>query len=98
MVLEIVQLLVKDGQGLEFEKAMDSAKPLVTNSKGAIALRLQQCVEDRSKYFVLIEWETIEDHLEGFRNSDAFTKWREILSPYFAQPPHVEHFNEVKIP
>lgn len=97
MVLEVVQLQIKPGDEENFEQAMPLAAPQVLNSKGAQSLRLKRCVETPGKYFVLIEWDAIEDHLEGFRNSAAFVEWRRILSPFFAQPPFVEHFDEVII-
>jgi len=31
------------------------------------------------------------DHTEGFRDSPAFTGWREIVGPFFVEPPRVEH-------
>jgi hypothetical protein len=30
-----------------------------------------------------------------FRGSPAFVAWREIVGPYFAKPPHVEHFTRL---
>ena len=39
-----------------------------------------------------IFWDTLEDHTVGFRQSPLFTEWRAIVGPFFAAPPHVEHF------
>jgi len=39
-----------------------------------------------------IFWDTLEDHTVGFRGSSLFTEWRAIVGPFFAAPPHVEHF------
>jgi heme-degrading monooxygenase HmoA len=41
---------------------------------------------------LLIEWETMEDHTVGFRESDSYKEWSAIVRPYFAKAPHVEHF------
>ena len=41
---------------------------------------------------VAIGWNSVDDHLVGFRESERFTRWRELLGPYFAEPPQVEHF------
>jgi hypothetical protein len=40
----------------------------------------------------MIEWETLDNHIVDFRNSPAFLEWRAIVSPFFAAPPAVEHF------
>jgi heme-degrading monooxygenase HmoA len=52
-------------------------------------------IEDPSRYRLLVRWATLEDHTEGFRNSDAFPRWRALVSPFFASPPVVTHSEEV---
>jgi hypothetical protein len=37
-------------------------------------------------------WDTLEDHMVGFRESPAFAEWRALLGPHFAGPPAVEHY------
>ena len=49
-------------------------------------------LESPERYLLTIRWNTLEDHTVGFRGSPAFAQWRAIVGPYFAQPPHVEHF------
>jgi hypothetical protein len=44
---------------------------------------------------LLVRWVNLGDHTEGFRGSPAFTRWREIVGPFFAEPPRVEHVNVV---
>ncbi len=31
----------------------------------------------------LVRWVNLGDHTEGFRGSPAFTRWREIVGPFF---------------
>ncbi len=49
-------------------------------------------METPGRYVLQVNWETLEDHTVGFRESPAFAQWRAIIGPYFAQAPHVEHF------
>ena len=44
------------------------------------------------RFVLQIFWDTLEDHTVGFRQSTLFTEWRAIVGPFFAAPPHVEHF------
>ena len=30
--------------------------------------------------------------MQGFRESDLFVRWRELIGSYFAAPPEVEHY------
>jgi hypothetical protein len=43
----------------------------------------------------MIQWGTVENHTIDFRGSEAFGRWREIVSPYFSKPPAVEHFKKI---
>ena len=44
---------------------------------------------------LLVRWETLDDHIVGFRQSEAFTRWRSLIGPYFQSPPVVEHLEPV---
>jgi len=49
-------------------------------------------IENPDSFLLLVEWDRLEDHMVGFRESHAFTEWRAILGPYFAGAPAVEHY------
>ena len=55
-------------------------------------------MESPDEYLLLIGWETLEDHMTGFRESEAFTRWRALIGPYFASPPVVVHFDPLDGP
>ena len=44
---------------------------------------------------LLIEWESVEAHTVGFRESDRFPRWRALVGPYFDGDPRVEHAADV---
>jgi len=46
---------------------------------------------------LLVEWDSVDAHVENFRNTDRFTSWRGHIGPYFAGPPTVEHFTDVSL-
>lgn len=91
MIHEIVTLTITPGAEQDFEAAAAQAVPLFQQAPGALSFRLDRSIENPSEYTLTIGWATIEDHTEGFRNSPAFTQWRELAGPHFANPPHVKH-------
>ncbi|HEX3660192.1 MAG TPA: antibiotic biosynthesis monooxygenase [Acidobacteriaceae bacterium] len=95
MILEIAMLKVNAGQEPAFEAAMTKAAPVIAGSPGYRAHQLQRCVETPGRYMLLVQWETIEAHTVGFRQSPAFGEWRQIIGSYFAEPPVVEHYERV---
>jgi hypothetical protein len=44
----------------------------------------------------LIEWNTLEDHTVGFRQSERFARWRALIGSYFESPPEVTHLAPVE--
>jgi len=95
MILEAAMLTVHAGQERAFEEAMAKAAPVIAVSPGYLSHELRRCVETPGRYLLLVQWETLEAHTVGFRQSPAFTKWREIIGGFFAEAPVVEHYEGV---
>lgn len=95
MIQELVEIHVQPGQETAFVAAVEEAKPLFLGAKGCHGLTLTRSIEAPSLFRLLIRWETVDDHMVGFRNSDAFVEWRRLAGPHFAQPPHMEHLETV---
>lgn len=93
MILEHAVLDVCAGEEAAFEAAIGTATPLIAGSGDFRTLRLSRCVEQPGRYLLLVEWETLADHTEGFRSSDAFQEWRSLLHHFYEPFPSVEHFS-----
>ncbi len=91
MVLEHALITVRPGTADDFEDALRRARSVIATSPGFVSLELHRGVETPDRYLLLVEWETLEDHTVGFRQSDAFTEWRSLIGPYFDSPPLVDH-------
>jgi heme-degrading monooxygenase HmoA len=92
MVIEQVRIQTKPGSEQEFEAALEQARDVIGQAHGFRSFRAMRGIEEPSTFLVLVEWETIEDHLEGFRESELFERFREAIGPYFAGPPEVTHY------
>lgn len=53
-------------------------------------------VETPGVYRLRVAWETIEDHMVGFRSSEDFQGWRSLVGGFFAAPPTVTHESEAR--
>lgn len=93
MILEIATLRIKEGKIEDFQKVLQVAKSVISQSKGFNSIEFQQCIEEPSKFQAFIKWETLEDHTISFRESPLFIEWRAILSPYFSQASFAEHYH-----
>ena len=88
-------LPVRTGQEEAFEAAFAEAKALILASPGCQGVTLGRCVERPGSYLLLVEWDTIDDHLVGFRQSPAFQEWRRLLHHFYEPAPVIEHFAPV---
>lgn len=91
-ILEHAVLDVVAGEEARFEAALDEALPLIAARPGFRSLQVQRCVEQPSRYLLLVEWEQLEDHTEGFRGSPEYERWRRLLHHFYDPFPVVEHF------
>jgi heme-degrading monooxygenase HmoA len=94
MIVESAILPIKAGQEAAFEAALRQALPLIKASKGFHKIEVRPCVENKSRYLLLVWWDTVEDHTVGFRGSERYQKWREALHRFYDGPLTVLHYEE----
>ncbi|ROP49123.1 MULTISPECIES: cupin domain-containing protein [unclassified Rathayibacter] len=95
IVREIAQIDVLPGHDEAFEKAVAAAAPLFQQARGARTLQLERSDEFPLRYRLIVGWETVEDHMVGFRGSEQFQAWRALIGEHLAGPPQVEHMRNV---
>ena len=95
MILEVAILDVKPGQENEFEISFEKAQKIISSVSGYVSHQLRKCVENSSRYILLINWETLEDHTVGFRESSEYQEWKALLHHFYDPFPTVEHYTSV---
>ncbi len=95
VILEHALLSVKGGEEAAFESAFARAKSIIAGMPGFGRLTLSRCIERPSAYLLLVEWDRLEDHTEGFRNSSQYQEWRRLLHHFYEPFPTVEHYEPV---
>lgn len=95
MILEVVILDIRPGEGENFRRDFAVAQEIISSMPGHIEHDLQQCVEDSNRYILLVRWESLEHHTVGFRESPQFLEWKKLLHHYYDPPPVVQHYETV---
>lgn len=93
MILEHALLQVRAGQEEAFEQAMRDALPLIAATPGFIKLEVRPCLEAKGKYLLLVAWERLEAHTQGFRGSERYAEWKRRLHHFYEPFPLVEHYS-----
>ncbi len=95
MILEHAILPVRPGEEAEFESAFELARPLISCQPGFRKLSLSRSTESPNLYLLLVEWDSIEAHTDGFRTSSEYQDWKRLLHHFYEPFPTVEHFRAV---
>ena len=96
MILEVADIRIAPGQQAAFDEAIQRAlSTVVSQARGMRGYKVNKGIESPERYVLQVFWDTLEAHTVGFRGSPLFAEWRGIVSPFFAQPPVVEHFELV---
>ncbi len=95
MILEVAVLNVKRGREREFEAAFSKAQAIISGMSGYVSHQLQGCVEQAGRYILLVNWESLEDHTVGFRESEQYQEWRQLLHHFYDPFPEVQHYNVI---
>ena len=93
VITEHAILEVRPGQEDDFESAFAQAKTIIAAAPGFVSLDFHRGIETPRRYLLIVGWETLEDHTEGFRKSDAYQEWRTLLHHFYEPMPTVEHFS-----
>jgi len=91
MIFEMAQIDVKPGMESAFEQGVAKAAPLFRRARGWRGLQVLKGIEQPTRYTLMISWETLDDHVVHFRNSEDFKEWRKLVGDFFAGPPQVTH-------
>ena len=97
-VLEVAALDVRPGRATEFESAFREAQAILAASAGYRRHELRRCFENRDRYLLLVWWDSLTAHTEGFRGSPGYRRWSELLHGFYDPFPTVEHYDGVLEP
>jgi heme-degrading monooxygenase HmoA len=95
MILEVAILDVIPTQTQAFETAFKEAEKIISSVGGYINHELKRCLEKPSRYILLVQWETLEDHTIGFRGAPQYLVWKKLLHHFYDPFPTVEHYQNI---
>ena len=89
-------LEVKPGTEQSFENAFNLATNFMQQAEGFLGAELRRCIEQQNKYLVTVSWETVEAHVNGFKNSPAFQEMKALLGPFYLSIPKADHYKKIE--
>jgi len=92
MVIEHVILPVAFADRSAFLAAFAKARPLIEASPGFLGLTLHRPLEDSGGLLLLVQWESVAAHRDGFRQSSRYQAWRDLLHGFYPVVPAVSYY------
>jgi len=78
---------VKAGESKAFEAAMQEAKQIIATAPDFMGLSVSPCIEHTHQYLLQVQWRTLADHTDGFRNSANMAAGRYFSTISMIQRP-----------
>lgn len=92
MIVEHALLQVKPGKDEAFQQAMREARTLIACHPGFQSIEVRRASEQEHQYLLLVGWDKIESHRDGFRKSPEYETWRSLLHDFYDPMPTVNYF------
>jgi quinol monooxygenase YgiN len=93
VVIEQFVVRIDPRHQAEFEAAMERGlRTVMSRAEGLQGWSFRRCVEAPNGYQVEIRWASLEAHMTGYRQSPLAPEFRAIVTPFFAQPAEIQHF------
>jgi len=91
MVYEIATLPIKPDRIDAFQRAFSEVAHLLARAKGDEGHWLMQGIETPSHFNLIVQWQTLEDHTQGFEPSEDHAAFMMGLQACLAEEPVVRH-------
>jgi len=94
VIVEQAIFPIKSGETEAFAAVFAKARRFIEAAPGFRKLEMRRGIEAPDTFLLLVWWDSVEAHMDGFRHSEGFKEWRALLGPHFAAAPQVQHFAE----
>jgi heme-degrading monooxygenase HmoA len=95
LILEVALLHIRPGESADFERAFAEAQAIIASRPGCVSYQLLRCLETPDRFIFLVQWQTLEDRTQGFRQSPQYQEWKRLLHHFYEPFPTVEHYEPV---
>lgn len=97
MIVEYIRYKISEERRQELEMAYSKAMEALAASPHCLRCEVSYCVEDATQYIIRIEWDSIDGHLQGFRQSPDFQKFLKHVGGFFNNIEEMRHYEVVQL-
>jgi quinol monooxygenase YgiN len=94
---EIIRYNIPESSREAFEKAYTDAGKFLKASPFCLDYEVIHGEEEPNHYIVIIHWTSTDEHLNGFRNSEEFVPFFNLVKPFFGNIEEMKHYQDAGI-
>jgi quinol monooxygenase YgiN len=91
--VEIIRYKISEADYNNFENAYIAAGKHLKDSKYCLNYQVIKGNEEPDNYIVIIHWTSKEEHLNGFRKSEEFKPFFELVKPFYNNIQEMKHYD-----
>jgi quinol monooxygenase YgiN len=92
MVTEVAVFQAASGKEDAFAQGIQQGIKVIRRAPGCQSVNAQRCVEDPARFLLVVQWENLEAHNEGFSNSPLFAEYRSHINGLILSGPVIHHY------
>jgi heme-degrading monooxygenase HmoA len=95
MITEIAIFQAVPGKEEAFAQGIQQGIKVIGRDPGCRSVNAQRCIEDPARFLLVVQWDSLEAHTEGFRKSPSFAEYRSHINGLFQDSPVVHHYEAI---
>lgn len=92
MIVEYIRYAIDEPRQASFQSAYEQAADALDGSEHCVDYELSRCVDDPGSFILRIGWDSVEGHMQGFRQSTAFREFFQAIRPYVHDISEMRHY------
>jgi len=97
MIIEYVRHKIPADTKQAFVDSYTKAGEMLRSSEHCLGYELSNGNEEPENYILRIEWDSLEGHNNGFRQSAAFKTFFQQVAPYFNSIQEMKHYDLTEV-
>ncbi|MET0693376.1 MAG: antibiotic biosynthesis monooxygenase [Propionibacteriaceae bacterium] len=92
MIVEYIRYRVDAARAAAFLSAYETGAATLEADARCLSYEVSQGHEEPDRFVVRIEWTSLDDHLQGFRQSPEFGRFFSAVRPFFDDIEEMKHY------
>ncbi|WP_426699843.1 antibiotic biosynthesis monooxygenase family protein [Rhodanobacter sp. Col0626] len=95
MIVEYIRYDIASQDAEAFEADYARAGDSLAVSPHCLGYELSRCLDEPGCYILRIEWDSVEGHMQGFRQSSEFRQFFAAIKPHVNNILEMRHYEQV---